>query len=432
MKKVTFLLIIALSFIACEKKYSVDELDKIIREDKAHVVAKAIEYMNLDSIRFDQNRSILHHATAYNAEKTVKQLLKSGFEKYLDSLDGEGNKPLHIAVILNDDELSNLLLENDRNIDAKSTDGYTPLYIAAHRNNFEIAKKIIDKGADINLKAGIIKNTVMHIAIENENLELIDYLLQKNASDTIKNTNKDDVLTYAYESPNPKVVNLFFNKFSKKRKNDYLNYLIRNDTSSQNFAKHIDKDWVNKNRLQESFIFVKSPEIAKILLSKGVNIKYISKELKYGAMHHAAVRGDVKMLNFLLENNADINQVDKKYKHTPLLHAAALYDELLIEQEIGNLKISSSEAMKDYFAISNDKNKENSLAAVELLLEKGANINYKNNEDTNALYIAESTFNTDVADLLKRKEIKQTKKFVESKTSRMSRMLNKRKNKTYY
>ncbi|KPJ74758.1 MAG: hypothetical protein AMS14_04870, partial [Planctomycetes bacterium DG_20] len=63
-----------------------------------------------------------------------------------------GATPLHIAVLCDQGDVAQLLIENRANLNAKARDehGGTPLHWAAALGRIEMARRLIDAGADVN------------------------------------------------------------------------------------------------------------------------------------------------------------------------------------------------------------------------------------------------------------------------------------------
>ena len=69
-------------------------------------------------------------------------------------ITASGATPLHLAVLSDQGEIAQFLIEKHANIDAKSKDehGGTPLHWAAVLGRIKMARRLIDAGADVNVK----------------------------------------------------------------------------------------------------------------------------------------------------------------------------------------------------------------------------------------------------------------------------------------
>lgn len=422
MNKAVLLLIFSSLLISCEKKYATRDFEIQIEQDNLDRLEIMLEMVNPDTLLFYNGRNLLHQALISNASTISAKLIEEG--NNLNAIDSSGMTPLHIALINENKKEALLLLDKEVNIEiTDELNGMKPLHYAINVENIEIATRLLEKGADVNAKTRLMEGTALHEAVLSGNKELITLVMKYNPSDTITDTNGDTAKQVAMESNNPEVINLFFKDFSVEEKNQLLYTTLREENPNTSLDKWLQQDWVSKENIQEAFVFVRTPETAQKLLNKGVNIKYISAEHGYGAIHRAAIRGNTEMLTFLIDNGADINQRTTS-NHTPLFNAASIYeDSTLDSDELGAMGIYLNSFLYDMGGVSEEKTKENSLASVKLLVDKGANLDYTNKEEENVLYMAASTRNTDVVNYLKEKGVQQTKEYKESSSDILSRSL---------
>ncbi|XP_058166663.1 nuclear factor NF-kappa-B p110 subunit [Anopheles ziemanni] len=129
----------------------------------------------------DRNETALHLAVTANNGPVVAALLAAGAA--LNYCDYRGNTALHRAVVENVPEMVRLLLKhmraNGARMDSTNDDGLTPLQAAVYAKNLKITRILIDAGAPVcerDLKHG---NNVLHIAVDNDSLDIVHYLLEK-------------------------------------------------------------------------------------------------------------------------------------------------------------------------------------------------------------------------------------------------------------
>lgn len=85
-----------------------------------------------------------------------------------------GYAPIHLAILLNDITLVNLLLQNGANPDLEDVDGNTPLHFAVYQNNVPILRLLLDRGAK--QLQGIYQKTPLDFAIFYNFTEIIQIL----------------------------------------------------------------------------------------------------------------------------------------------------------------------------------------------------------------------------------------------------------------
>ena len=65
-----------------------------------------------------------------------------------------GYTPLHRAVLMDDRNTTEMLIENGADLNARDDDGSTPLHFVGYYGSENVAKILIDAGADVNAKDG--------------------------------------------------------------------------------------------------------------------------------------------------------------------------------------------------------------------------------------------------------------------------------------
>ncbi len=398
-----FIILLLVAFQACNKP-PIDNasFEQSLSNDDVSEIKEKLNKINKDTLQFEGGTSLLHYAIYHQATKITNYLIDN--ELFINNVDLEGQTALHYAAMNDDAGLTARLLETNIAIDLlDSINGAGALHYAVARHNYDISKQIISKGGNVNLQISGKYDTALHMAIRNRYVDITALLLNNKAIDTIKDINENTAIEMATQSLDFDIVTLFINKFSEEQKNTLLKNFVRNDIHIDYLSKLLNENKFTKNALQEAFIFVKTPEVAGVLLEKGINVNYLSKKHGYAAIHHAAIRGDYAMIQYLLKNGAKVN-LRSKNKTTPLLYAASISEQVNdLEATIGSFEISLTDDFMDSFEISNDKTKENSLESVKVLLENGAKTTLKNSKNQTALQIADECKNEEVSKYIKNK-----------------------------
>ncbi|XP_062543906.1 uncharacterized protein LOC134211228 [Armigeres subalbatus] len=135
----------------------------------------------------------LHYAAGCNQLEVIDMLVKAGAA--IDCLDIHKTTPLMRALSKNHLKAYNMLVGFGANVELllmfqdTDFDGGSILHITAEKNRMEATKLLVeDLKCDIDCvdKNG---NTPLHCAIQKECFEIVKYLLQKNASLHLKNSN---------------------------------------------------------------------------------------------------------------------------------------------------------------------------------------------------------------------------------------------------
>jgi len=193
--------------------------------------------------------------------------------------------------------------------------GYMPLHVATENKQEEVAKLLISYGADVNAQDETGKPPIFY-AILNADLKITRLLL----------TNKANI------KDNPELLNIAV----KKECREIVEVLLEHG-ADVNASDEYGRTALHFTAVDEDGGFFgfhhKFPdinvkgEIAKLLLSRGANV---NAQTQNGTttLHAATQKGYVKVIEALLEHNADVNCTLKTDK-PPLCSPEVFYEELL-------------------------------------------------------------------------------------------------------
>ena len=180
--------------------------------------------------RDESGNTALHHAAANGEVESVAELLKAGADA--DAKNKDLYTPLHYATLINCERTVETLLSGGSRIDAENNDGDTAFNLARKNNHqkiieminqrklhlnseffkavvvdldFEKAKTFLAKGANVNTRDGE-RNTALHYAAANGEVESVVELLKAGADAEAKNKNLDTPLHYAVINSQTSVV----------------------------------------------------------------------------------------------------------------------------------------------------------------------------------------------------------------------------------
>ena len=160
--------------------------------------------------------------------------------------------------------------------------GYSLLKLAIQNNDENILRFLVDKGADINAK-GFNGNSSLHLALLNDKLEIVRFLVDKGAD-----INSED-----------KYGNSLIHISVKYGKLEIVRFLIDN--------KYVDVN--SKNSKGDSLLHIAvlhdEFEIVQFLVDKVADINAQDSE-GYTALHLAAQYGRLETFRFLVDKSADL------------------------------------------------------------------------------------------------------------------------------
>lgn len=189
--------------------------------------------------------------------------------------DQDGNYPLHLAAHLGHEEAVEVLVNNRAELNLLNSRGKTPAHIAFLEKKFPILEYLVNAGADVNF--GMQHNgwTLLHLASEKGNTNLVRLLLSKEA--------KVDQLT----------------------KGGWTALLVACSNGAEGAVE--------------------------LLLASGASVKNITPERGETALHLAARLDNPRILTMLIAANADPN-ARNEFGQTPLMCACN-------QVQTGNVKV---------------------------------------------------------------------------------------------
>ena len=319
-------------------------MDAIKNEDISAVsqlLSKGVD-PNCELILSDGSRTspLFYSIVDWSNNEIAKLLIDAGADvNYIDDSDGAELSLLSWSVLLGNSMLVEYLLRNgaDPNRERILKDGsrYSALIdsIAVWPND-EIAKLLIDAGADVDY-VGIlngVKFPVLHAAISNGNVRMLEVLLSKGASLNCERILADGnryspLLDSISGWPNDEIASILINAGAD------VNYIgnvsgVRLPVLSAAISEgnvriverllrmganpNCERVFADGNRysaLRDSATVWPNAEITKLLIEAGADVNYIGLEgnNKIPVLCGAICKGDAEIIKLLLGNSADPN-----------------------------------------------------------------------------------------------------------------------------
>ncbi|KAM6555126.1 hypothetical protein CsatB_015888 [Cannabis sativa] len=255
--------------------------------------------------------------------------------------DGEcsnDEKILHFFNAVKSDDIDQIqnLLSSSPNLNLTETDnkdnGDTPLHVAVMLGNFEVVKLIVDN-MNINLlrKPNKTRNTVLHEAVKNLNLDIVKFLLEKDSS--LVNSNNEDG-----ESP------LFL--AIDRELYEIASHILSKIENVGGILLEEKGSWSGRNGLNVMHAAVirnkgKNPKIKgdgvieKLLEKYGNNILEGKDEHGWTPLHYAAHLNEFHLVNKFLSKHSLICCIQDNKGMSPL-HIAAKNDSIKALQSLKN------------------------------------------------------------------------------------------------
>ena len=317
--------------------------------------------LDIDS-RGNDGTTPLMVAAAKGQEKTVNLLLSKGADPHLKNF--MGRNLLHAAAEGGNSSIVMRALSCDIDINSKDDCSATPLIIAVKQNHIEIVKYLLQKGADISLTTEDKKRNALHIASQEGSVAVIEMLLSYDLRPDSRDGEGNTPLVCAAACGQIEAVNcLLKHGADPLLKGQDGRNLLHFAAQSGNviiietmLSKGLDVDsrgeTLGLTPLMVSIKYDKL-EAAKYLLEKGANVSLKTTLREIPILTIASTVGSVAAIEMLLSCGCSIDSRDDG-GDTPLMQAA----------RGGNTK------------------------AVEYLLAQGANPLLRNTSDLGLLHLA--------------------------------------------
>lgn len=331
---------------------------------------------------------VLAHLVGQGLMDEIREALEKSDPgwKAVDSMDGDGQTLLHIAIAQSRPDLVQLLLEFEPDVEAHGRSGSTPLEAAAasgealivelllaHRASTErseasawgplhhasagghvdVLRLLLLKGASMDAQTKDRGNTALHLSVQERRRDCARLLLASGARTDIRNScDGDTPLHIAATLGDEQMVKLLLQKGANK---DIRNKQGR--TAYDLAAEHGNSRLFDALRLGDSLC-------------------------------SAARKGEVRAINKLLENGAVINGRDQH--GWTALHRAAFKGRIDAVRTLIDNGIEINARDEDGYTALHCAVESGYVEVIELLVKKGAQVDAKTNKGITAMQIAES------------------------------------------
>jgi ankyrin repeat protein len=259
-------------------------------------------------------------------------------EKFLAKTPGsinhkneKGFSPLQFSLLKKQPKIAEMLLEKGAELNFQNpVNGLAPLHFAVGNDYSDLVNLLLDKGADVNIKSkeGL---TPLHTASQRGLVNMIELLIKKGADIAAESKSMAYPLHFGASQLDPKILDSLI--------------LAKMDLS----RAENDIGWAP---LMVAASFGNEPGF-QFLLKKGAKATGMDKK-KNTFLHHAVNGGNIKIIEYLLEQKADVNAKNEQGR-TPLhiacggdtLSFSSLKEENRVEVIKVLLKVGADKRLKD-------------------------------------------------------------------------------------
>ena len=212
----------------------------------------------------------------------LKYLIENGADVNIS--DNFGFSPLHSLAVIGYGGGVALLLSNNADVNLKSFNKTTPFHFACHNGHVNIVKLMLAHGADVSAKNSD-GDTPLNFASKSGSREILDLLLDSGAQ---------------YDGTGMKA--LLMLQESSRFGNDRFAKLIIEKEGSRLFEESIKNQWT-----VQDVVVGGSVELLKMLIDSKISINKGQDIYGWSLMHYACLKGNLDMIEFLVNSGIDIN-----------------------------------------------------------------------------------------------------------------------------
>jgi ankyrin repeat protein len=325
---------------------------------------------NANIIDTDGNTAV-HIAAEKGFELVVTQLLvDTGFN--VDAKGQHNLTLLHFAAMNGHEAVVKVLLDRGAKVSCEDKlIGWTPLHYAAENGHEAIAKLLMKKGAELNARAGKVGWTPLHLASMKGNQGVVNLLIQQRAEHGVKDNKGWTARRFAEVKGHKAITDLLLD---------------------ENINDNLDVMVIDHLTPLHCLAMTREEPVTRMLVNNHANLnlepEYDETNVGWVPLLWAAKNGQDELVQFLLNNGADINV--EVGDHTPLDWAAKYGHAGVVIQLLDKISdINFNETKKDRPAPIHRAARNGHALVVKLLLDSGVDIEAKVNELTplhNAAY----------------------------------------------
>jgi ankyrin repeat protein len=320
----------------------------------------------------------LHRAVDYNCMAVIELIIQRKID--LKVVDNDGRGLLHSASTNGWPDMVRLLVNNGLKPNDQDKNGLTPLHDGSRAGNDNVTRTLLELGADRSIPDEFGR-TARNVAWQYGNIEIM------NALDGKKETETDVLSTI----PQPEKLPGW--SLSKLGLKDLIEQAIASGHNRLSEVEPISNDNALHHAVHGNHL-----DILKMLLTSHTLAVDDANAYHRTPLHLAAIDGNLEATIQLINANADLDLEDR-WAGTPLFIAQInQHSPLAIALVEGGAKINSEkiDVQKLLFAAIQLGN----IQAVEILLNKGANILNRNAEGLTPLQVAKEADQGEIMQLL--------------------------------
>ncbi|NXK67813.1 TNI3K kinase, partial [Sylvietta virens] len=290
--------------------------------NKSHI--RTLMLKGLRPSRLTRNGFTALHLAAYkDSVELLTALLHGGAD--IQQVGFGALTALHVAAIAGHHQAVEVLLQHGAFVNVQDAVFFTPLHIAAHRGHQQVTHLLLKFGADVNA-SGEVGDRPLHLAAAKGFLDITKLLMEEGSkADVNAQDNEDhvplhfcsrfghhDIVKFLLQSSfevQPHVVNIYgdtpLHLACYNGKFEVVKEIIQLSGTESLTKENI----FSETAFHSACTYGKNIELVKFLLDQNVvSINHQGRDGHTG-LHCACYHGHIRLVQFLLDNGADMNLV---------------------------------------------------------------------------------------------------------------------------
>ena len=326
------------SFMLISANYTKENISKILLKNPSVI-----------NIKDEKNETFLSYAIKRKKEDLTKLIIESPLLD-ITYKDFKGNSYLHLSVINQLINTTNLLIKKGLDINSQNNEGNTALHFAYNFNNINLISILIEKNADINIKnnMGLIPEKIEINSLNDDIYSIMDDFCYKSFYKDDNNILDKNITIQINNNEN--INNTNNTKLTETNKNSSFKY------SLVNFSYSDDNDNDNDNEINKE---KEKEEISDIFnLTSSIIYKQKVKNVSDINLHTIGDRYN----NILLEKRDFNNDLENMDNFDDIVNLQNSFKDIKYSKIKKNLKSKSDNIFFEYStSISKEEKEQNNI-----------------------------------------------------------------------
>jgi ankyrin repeat protein len=275
-------------------------------------------------------------------------------------------------------------------------DKFTLIHIATQYSQEEVVRFLIERNAVINIRS-FNSNTALHVAAQKDNVDIITLLLDKGASVNVRGADGRTPVHHAAYCGNLSVTKLLVQREASLEKTDNMGrtpLMLAALADKLEVVRYLAKTGAGINVCSDTgsdlhLAINEIPLYAMCLLREQVDdINGRNAELGMSPLHFAILRQNLEIVKYLIERGADINLCTREGRNRSPLHLAVLSGNLEILDCLIEAGANLNAQDRNGRTVVHNAVASNNTALALHLVEKGADVNIPDFERQTPLHLS--------------------------------------------